>query len=154
MIQKSFSSTLSRGGHHKKLWHRRRHSLSEVVHPAFPLKINVTHPPRCCKGWFWKRLLWCITCPNHASFHLFIVARKGSAGPTKKFTPSHWSFPPSRRCGEVSSCKSVSNTWTLFFRVSKQGPCLTAMEEDGEDKRSVQPELVCEAYHVDSPDPV
>ena len=31
----------------------------------------------------------------------------------------------------------------LFLRVSKQGPCLTALEEDGDDKRPVQLELAC-----------
>ena len=29
-----------------------------------------------------ERLLWSVTCPNHASFHLLAVVRKGSCGPT------------------------------------------------------------------------
>ena len=33
----------------------------------------------------------------------------------------------------------------FFFRVSKQGPCFRATEEDGGDKRLVQSELACEA---------
>ena len=33
----------------------------------------------------------------------------------------------------------------FFFRVSKQGPCFRATEEDGGDKRLVQSELDCEA---------
>ena len=42
----------------------------------------------------------------------------------------------------------------LFFSVSKQGPCFTAMEEDGGDKRLVQLEPGTEA-HGDAPrDPV
>ena len=41
-----------------------------------------------------------------------------------------------------------------FFRVSKQGPCLTAIEENGGEKRFVQFELACEADGVASPDPV
>ena len=40
-----------------------------------------------------------------------------------------------------------------FFRVSKQGPCFTAIENGG-DKRLVQLELVCEADDVAAPDPV
>ena len=32
-----------------------------------------------------------------------------------------------------------------FFRVSKQGPCFTAVEEDGGDKRLVRLELACKA---------
>ena len=31
------------------------------------------------------------------------------------------------------------------FRVSKQSPCFTAIEDDGGDKRLVQLELACEA---------
>ena len=41
-----------------------------------------------------------------------------------------------------------------FLRVGKQGPCVTAIEEDGGDKRLVQLELTCEADVVASPDPV
>ena len=38
------------------------------------------------------------------------------------------------------------------FRVSEQGPCFTAVEEDGGDKRLVGLELACEADGVASPD--
>ena len=41
-----------------------------------------------------------------------------------------------------------------FFRVSKQGPCFTAIEEDGGDRRLVQLELACEADGVAPPDTV
>ena len=42
-----------------------------------------------------------------------------------------------------------------FFRVSKQGPCFTAIKEDGDDKRLVaQLELLCKADGVAPPDPV
>ena len=41
-----------------------------------------------------------------------------------------------------------------FFRVSKQGPCFTTMEEEGGDKRLVQLEFVCETDGVASPHPV
>ena len=33
-----------------------------------------------------ERLSWCVTCPNHASFSLLAVARRGSCGPTRKLT--------------------------------------------------------------------
>ena len=39
-----------------------------------------------------------------------------------------------------------------FFRVSKQGACSTAVEEDGGDKRLVELELACEANGVAPPD--
>ena len=35
----------------------------------------------------------------------------------------------------------VSKAWILFFRVSKLGPCFTAVEEDGGNKRLVDLEL-------------
>ena len=41
-----------------------------------------------------------------------------------------------------------------FLTVSKQGPCFTAIEEDGGDKRLVELELACEADGAASPDPV
>ena len=40
-----------------------------------------------------------------------------------------------------------------LFRVSKQGPCLTAIEAGG-DKRLAELELACEADGVAPPDPV
>ena len=40
------------------------------------------------------------------------------------------------------------------MRVSKQGPCFTALEEDGGDKRLVELELHGEADDVAPPDPV
>ena len=41
----------------------------------------------------------------------------------------------------------------FFLRVSKQGPCFTAIEENGGDKRLVQLELACEADGVAPPCP-
>ena len=41
-----------------------------------------------------------------------------------------------------------------FFRVSKQGLCVIAIEEDGGDKRLVELELACKADGVAQPDPV
>ena len=41
-----------------------------------------------------------------------------------------------------------------FFRVNKQGPCFTALQEGGSDKRLVEFELACKADGVPPPDPV
>ena len=41
----------------------------------------------------------------------------------------------------------------LFLRVSKQGPCLTAIEEDGDNDRHVQPQLTGEAEGAASSGP-
>ena len=40
-----------------------------------------------------------------------------------------------------------------LLRVNTQGPCLTAIERGGSDKRLVQLELACKADSVASPDP-
>ena len=49
----------------------------------------------------------------------------------------------------------VSKAWILFlFRVSKQGPCFTAVEEDGGEKKLVEFEFACKADGVAPPDPV
>ena len=71
-------------------------------------------------------------------------------------------FPPSGPCGEVSSkwamrrsCLRhfISKAW-IFSSVSEQGPCFSAIEEDGGDKRPVQLDLACEADGLALPDPV
>ena len=41
-----------------------------------------------------------------------------------------------------------------FFRVSKQDPCFTPVEEDGGDKRPVELELACETDGAAPPDPI
>ena len=41
-----------------------------------------------------------------------------------------------------------------FFRACKQGPCFTAIEEDGGEERLVQLELACKADGLVLPDPV
>ena len=41
-----------------------------------------------------------------------------------------------------------------FFLVSKQGPCFTAIQKDGGDKRLVELELACKADGVTLPDPI
>ena len=48
----------------------------------------------------------------------------------------------------------VWKAWILLYRVSKQGPCFTAIEEDGGDRRLVELKFACEADGVASPDPV
>ena len=47
-----------------------------------------------------------------------------------------------------------SKAWILFFRVSKQGPCFTAIEKDGGDKKLVELGLACKADGIAAPDPV
>ena len=55
-------------------------------------------------------------------------------------SPSRWSYAPNR--GPEVSYK-VSKAWS-FFSVSKQGPCLTAIKESGDDERLAQREPAVE----------
>ena len=74
----------SAGGPCEQVWHGKRCPLFDVVHPAFPLPTMVS--PILQVPWrrVTERLSWHVTCPNHASFHLLTVARRGSCGPTRK----------------------------------------------------------------------
>ena len=47
----------------------------------------------------------------------------------------------------------ISKAWFLFFS-QRAGPCFTAIEEDGGDKRFVELELACGANGDAPPDPV
>ena len=82
-----------------------------------------------------KRMLWLVTCPNHASFRLLTVSRK-------KFLWTHKEVDLASRpvVGLVLQAEDTENFGSLypFFRVSKQGPCFTAIEEDEGDKRLVK----------------
>ena len=78
-----------------------------------------------------ERLSWRVTCPNHASFRLLTVARRGFYGPTRT----------------LISLRTQSS-------VSKQGACFIAVEEGGGDNRLVDLELACEADSVAPLDPV
>ena len=42
----------------------------------------------------------------------------------------------------------------FFFRFNRQGPCFTAIEENGGDKKLVELELACEADGIAPPYPV
>ena len=65
------------------------------------------HPPSKVPGrMVWERLSWCVTCPNHASFHHLTVVRRDFCGPTRKLIlPCTKSLVlcSNRRCREVSS---------------------------------------------------
>ena len=79
-----------------------------------------------------------MTCPNHASFLLLTVARRGSCGPTgillrTLFVGLALLVGDREKFPQGVGLKRLDP----FFRVSKQGPCFTAIVEDGGDKRLV-----------------
>ena len=78
----------SAGGPCKHFWHGQISPLFDAVHQAFPLPttaLPTLHPWRTVL----EMLSWCVTCPNHASFCLLIVARRGSCGPMRKLILLH-----------------------------------------------------------------
>ena len=86
-----------------------------------------------------------MTCPSHASFRLLTVARRGSWGSTGKFD-----LAPHPVVGVVLQVEDAE-TFPLalgfenldpFLRVSKPGPCLRALEEDGGDNLTSLPKLI------------
>ena len=132
---------------------RDAHSLTLFIQHS-SADCGISNPPSFLKGL--EKLLWCVTCTNHASFHLLTFARRGSCRPQGSCSfsaPSCWHCALSRRCRGVSS-----GTWfqqpESFSQINKQGPCLTAIEEDGGDQRLVHLELACKANGVAFPYPV
>ena len=140
----------SAGGHCEQFGRGQGCPLFEfdVFHPAFPLPTTASPTlqgalvdgfgeavmacdlPEPCKFLFLdtcqKRILW-----THMEVDLAphpVVGLVLQVGDTEKF-PQTLGF----------------KAWILFFfRVSKQGPCFTAIEEDEGDKRLVQLALTCD----------
>ena len=94
-----------------------------------------------------ERLSWRVTCPNHTSSRLLTATRRSSCGLIKTLILlcNQSLVLYSKKDKRKSFLRRlVSKTW-IFFPVSKPGPCFTATEEDGGDKRLVELELACEA---------
>ena len=77
---------------------------------------GITHLPRCPEEWFLRGCR--VTYPNHASFRLFTVARRGSCGPTRKLILLHTQPAQRRRYGEVSSCTWFQKPGSFFSESS------------------------------------
>ena len=119
-------------------FHRCLSRISTAVH-------RVAHLQGARKGGL-ERLSWLVTCLNHAGFRLFTDARRGPCGPTWTFvllcTQSLVSLVL-----QVGDAEKLPRTLGLdsldpFLRVSKQGPCLTAAEENRDVKGLVELELI------------
>ena len=80
-------------------------------------------PSKVPRGIVLERLLWCVTCPNHANVSHWTVARKVPVDPQGSWScssPSCWCCAPSRRCGEVSLGTSLWKPESFFLFVQSQ----------------------------------
>ena len=84
-----------------------QHSFSSADH-------GITRSSGCPEKWFWRgwRGVWRGMCLNHVSFHLSMVARRGSCGPTRRsvFVSTHLKW-------EVQRCfllHLASEAWILY----------------------------------------
>ena len=134
----------SAGDRCKQFCHAQGCPLFDVV-PAFPLPTTTSPTFQGDLKMALERLSWRVTCPNRASFRLLIVARRGSCGLTRKFILLRNQLLVLCSKKEMRRSFQISKAWILFFRVSEQGPCFTAIVEDGGDKKRVQLELAFEA---------
>ena len=81
-----------------------------------------------------------MTCPKQASFCLLTVARRSSCGPKEVDLAPHPVVGLVLQVGDTEKFSQALDFEGLdiIFRVSKQDPCFTAIEEDGDDKTLVQ----------------
>ena len=86
-----------------------------------------------------ERLSWRVTCPNHASFPLLDSFQKCFLWTHKEvelLRTQSLVLCPKYEIRRSFLMHLVSKSWTHLFTVSKQGPCFTAVEEDGADKEA------------------
>ena len=91
------------------------------------------------RGMILERLPWCLTCRNHVSFRLSTVARKRSCGPARTPILLHTqSLVLSVQVEDAEKFPQARGLESLqpLLRVCKQGPRLTAVEEEGDDKET------------------
>ena len=81
-----------------------------------------------------ERLSWHVTCPNHASFCLLTIARRGSK--EVGLVPQFLVIGLLLQVGDVARFRQALGfeSLDLLLRFSKQGLCLTATEEEGGGK--------------------
>ena len=131
---------------------------SSAMHPAFPLPTTASPSLQgALKDGFGEAVMAC-DMPETCRFPSLDSCQKGFM-----WTHKEVDLAPHPVVGlvlQVGDTEKFPQTlgfkaWILFFfRVSKQGPCFTAIEEDGGDKRLIELELACEADAVALADPV
>ena len=147
----------SAGGPCEQFWHSQGCPLFDVVHSALSLPTTASPTLQSSlKDGFGEAVAACDT-PKPCKFPSLDIYQKGLLWAHKEVD-----LAPHQVVGLVLQVRDaekfpqalVFEGLLLFFTVSKQGPCFTAIGEGGGDKRLVELELACKADGFASPDPV
>ena len=133
----------SAGGPSEQFWHWQRCPLFDVVRPAFPLPAMASPTLQgALKDGFGEAVV---------AYDMSEPCKFPSPDSCQKrlmWTHKEVDLTPHPVVGlvlQVGDAEVSSGTWfrkpgspSFFHRVSKEGPCFTAIEEDGGDKRFVE----------------
>ena len=128
----------SAGGHCEQFWHGKGCPLFDAVHPPFPL-LTTALPflPGALKYCFGEAFVAC-SIPVPCEFLSFDSYRKRFLRTDEEVDLAPRPFVGLvLQAGDAEKFPHAAGFESLdpFFRVSKQGPCFTAIEEDRGDKR-------------------
>ena len=138
----------SAGGPCEQCWHGQGCPLFDVVHPALPL-LTMTSPT--LRGALMDGLGEAVV--THDMPKPCKIPSLDSC--QKRFLSAHKKVDVAMHT-DVAKFPQVLGFKSLdpFLRVSKQGSCLAAIKEDGDDRRLVQLEHACKANGAVLPEPV
>ena len=128
-------------------WHGKGCPLSDIVHPAFPLLTMALPNLQCAlKDGFGDAVVTC-DMPEPCKFPSLDRRQKSFLWTPKGVDLAlHPVVAHVLQVGDAEKSPQAHGFKGLdpFLGVSKQGPCFTAIQEDGSDKRLVEHEPVCE----------
>ena len=143
------------GGPCEQFWHGQGCPLFDVFHPAFPLATTAWPTFQgVLKDGFREAVVTC-DMPEPCKFPSLDTWQKRFPWTYKEVDPApHPVVGLVLHVGDTEKFPQALDFEGLdiIFRVSKQGPRFTAIEEDGGDKRLVKLKLACEADGVAPPE--
>ena len=148
----------SAGGLWEQLWNGQICPVFDVVHPAFPLQVTMSPTLQGALKDGFGEVVMAYDMPEPCKFPSLDSCQK-------RFLQTHKEadlalYPLRGHVLQVGDTEKFPHAlgfeaWTFFFfSVRKQGPCFSAIEENGGDERLVQLELACEADGLALPDPL
>ena len=137
----------SAGGHCEQFWHGQGCPLFDVIHPAFLLPTTASVIIQgALKDGFGEAVVACDipkACLNSCQKR-FLWTNNGVDSPPRPVVGLVLQVEDAEKFPQTLGI----DTLDPFFRIGKQGPCSTAIEEDGGDQRLIDIELACEAAAV------